>query len=81
MPVHDPFFHAIFLGRRAALDTPPFDPFPPGGRKPWSAPQSPRRDLDFHVQHYRVRLSIDFEKKELRGRATLTIEALRDGLR
>ncbi len=81
MAIHDPVFHSIFLGRRAALDTPPFDPFPPSGRKPWSAPPSPRRDLDFHVRHYKVRLDVDMERKELRGHATLTVEALRDGLR
>ena len=81
MPVQDPFFHPIFLGRRAALDTPPFDPFPPSGRKPWSEPPSPRRDLEFHVRHYRVQLEVDLERKELRGRAALTIESLRDGVR
>ena len=81
MPVHDSFFHPIFLGRRAALDTPPFDAFPPAGRKPWTAPASPRLDLDFHVRHYRVKLAVDLERKELRGRATITVEALRDGLR
>lgn len=81
MPVQDPFFHPIFLGRRAAMDTPPFDPFPPSGRKPWSEPPSPRRDLEFHVRHYRVALTVDFERKELRGTAALTVESLRDGLR
>ncbi|MGH7680966.1 MAG: M1 family aminopeptidase [Candidatus Eiseniibacteriota bacterium] len=81
MPVHDPFFHPVFLGRRAALDTPPYDPFPPSGRRPWKAPDAPRRDLEFHVRHYRLRLNVDFERKELRGRAALTIESLRDGLR
>jgi aminopeptidase N len=81
MPVQDPFFHPIFLGRRAALDTPPFDPFPPSGRKPWNEPPSPRRDLEFHVRHYRVQLTVDLEKKELRGKAALTIESLRDGMR
>jgi aminopeptidase N len=81
MPVHDPFYHPVFLGRRAALDTPPFDPFPPSGRKPWTESPSPRRDLEFHVRHYKVELDVDFERKELRGRASLTIESLRDGLR
>jgi aminopeptidase N len=81
LSVHDPFFHSIFLGRRAALDTPPFDAFPPTGRKPWTAPASPRADLDFHVRHHRVKLAIDLERKELRGRVTITVEALRDGLR
>jgi len=81
VPVRDPFFHPAFLGRRAALDTPPFEPFPPGGRKPWNEPPAPRRDLDFHVRHYKVELTVGLEKKELRGRATLTIESLRDGLR
>ncbi|HEX5032443.1 MAG TPA: M1 family aminopeptidase [Candidatus Eisenbacteria bacterium] len=79
--MHDPFFHPIFLGRRAALETPPFDPFPPSGRKPWTESPSPRRDLEFHVRHYKVELDVDFEKKELNGRCTLTIESLRDGLR
>src|SRR5688572_7327618 len=81
MPVQDPFFHPIFLGRRAALDTPPFEPFPPSGRKPWNEPPSPRRDLEFHVRHYRVQLTVDLERKELRGKAALTIESLRDGMR
>ncbi len=81
MPVHDPFFHPIFLGRRAALDTAPFDPFPPAGRKAWSAPDSPRRDLDFHIRHYRLHIDVDLERRELRGRVTLEIEALRTGLR
>ena len=81
MPVHDPFYHPVFLGRRAALETPPFDPFPPSGRKPWAETPSPRRDLEFHVRHYRVQLEVDFDRKELRGRAALTIESLRDGLR
>ena len=79
--MHDPFYHPVFLGRRAALETPPFDPFPPSGRKPWAESPSPRRDLEFHVRHYKVELVVDFEKKELRGRASLTIESLRDGLR
>src|SRR5262245_33438642 len=81
LPVYDPFYHPVFLGRRAALETPPFDPFPPSGRKPWTESPSPRRDLEFHVRHYKVELDVDFEKKELRGRASLTIESLRDGLR
>ena len=81
MPVHDPFYHPAFLGRRAALETPPFDPFPPTGRKPWNEAPSPRRDLEFHVRHYRVELDVDFERKELRGKASLTIESLRDALR
>ena len=81
MPVHDPFYHPVFLGRRAALDTPPFDPFPPSGRKPWTESPSPRRDLEFHVRHYKIELDVDFERKELRGRASLTVESLRDGLR
>ena len=81
MPVHDPIYHPVFLGRRAALDTPPFDPFPPSGRKPWNESPSPRRDLQFHVRHYKVELDVDFDKRELRGRVSLTIESLRDGLR
>jgi len=51
MPLSDPFFHPLFLGRRAGPDTPPFDPFPPAGRKPWAAKPRPRRDLEFHVRH------------------------------
>jgi len=81
MPVTDPFYHPMFLGRRAALDTPPFEPFPPSGRKPWNAPAAPRRDLDFHIRHYRVQLTVDLERSELRGRVTYTVESLRDGLR
>jgi aminopeptidase N len=81
MTVQDPFFHPVFLGRRAVLDTPPFDPFPPSGRKPWNEPPSPRRDLEFHVHHYRVALTVDLERKELHGTAALEIESLRDGLR
>src|SRR5262245_16684410 len=81
MPVHDPLFHPVFLGRRAALDTAPFDPFPPTGRKPWNEPVSPRRDLEFHVRHYALQLEVDLDQKELRGRAALTVEALRDGLK
>ncbi len=81
MPVTDPLFQYSFLGRRAALDTPPFEPFPPSGRKPWNAPPSPRRDLDFHVRHYRVQLDVDFERQELRGSVRYVVESLRDGLR
>lgn len=80
MPIHDPLFHPMFLGRRAALEAPLFEPFPPGGRKPWTRPQVARRDLDFHVRHYRIELAVDFQKKELRGEAVLTVEAVRDGL-
>ena len=81
MPVRDPFFHPMFLGRRAILDTPLFDAFPPSGRKPWRASPAPRRDLEFHIRHYRVELNVDFARRELTGRVTLTIESLRDGLR
>jgi aminopeptidase N len=81
MAIHDPFHHPIFLGRRQALDTPPFDPFPPTGRKPWSATHSPRPDLEFHVRHYRIQLDVDLDRKELRGRVGVTLEAIRDGLR
>jgi aminopeptidase N len=63
------------------METPPFEPYPPAGRKAWSGPDSSRRDLDFHVRHYRITLGVDFAKKELRGRVALTIESLRDGLR
>src|SRR5882672_1078950 len=81
MALHDPLFHPLFLGRRAAPETPPFDPFPPSGRKPWKGEPKPRRDLEFHVNHYKVTLEVDLEKRELMGRAILTIEAIRDGLR
>ncbi len=81
MALHDPLYHPLFLGRRAAPETPPFDPFPPSGRKPWRGEPQPRRDLEFHVNHYKVSLDVDLEARELRGRAVLTIEAIRDGLR
>src|SRR5438093_13717561 len=41
----------------------------------------PRRYLEFHVRHYRVALDVDLEARELSGRAALTIEAIRDGIR
>lgn len=81
MPMRDPLFHPVFLGRRAAMDTPPFEPFPPTGRSPWAGPDHPRRDLEFHVRHYRLALNVDLERKELRGRVAVTLESLRDGLR
>jgi len=81
MPIRDPLFHPAFLGRRAAMDTPPFEPFPPTGRSPWSGPDHSRPDLELHVRHYRVALEIDLERKELRGKVAVTIESLRDGLR
>ncbi|TMQ65158.1 MAG: M1 family metallopeptidase [Candidatus Eisenbacteria bacterium] len=81
MPMRDPLYHPLFLGRRAASETPPFDPFPPSGRKPWKGEPKPRRDLEFHVRHYRVVLDVDLEARELSGRAALTIEAIRDGIR
>ncbi|HKQ18757.1 MAG TPA: M1 family aminopeptidase, partial [Candidatus Eisenbacteria bacterium] len=81
MSAHDPLFHPVFLGRRAAMESPPFEAFPPNGRSPWSGPDSSRRDLDFHVRHYRIALDVDFAKKEIRGRVALTIEAVREGLR
>ncbi len=81
MPMRDPLYHPLFLGRRAAPETPPFDPFPPSGRKPWKGEPKPRRDLEFHVRHYRVALEVDLDRKELRGRAALTVEAIRDDLR
>ncbi len=81
MPIQDPFYHPLFLGRRATLDTPPYDPFPPTGRKPWKAEPRLRRDLDFHVRHYRVELDVDLERKELRGKAALAVEAVREDLR
>ncbi len=81
MPIHDPLYHPAFLGRRAAMDTPPFEPYPPSGRSPWSGPDHPRRDLDLHVRHYRLTLDVDLEKRELRGRVAVTVESLRAGLR
>jgi len=81
MPIRDPFYHPMFVDRRAALEVALFDAFPPTGRKPWSAPDASRRDLEFHVRHYKVALDIRFEEKMLAGRAALTIESLRDGLR
>ena len=81
MPAQDPMFHPVFLGRRAAMESPPFDPFPPVGRTPWSGPDSSRRDFEFHVRHYKVSLDVDFGKKEIRGRVAVTVEAVRDGLR
>jgi len=81
MPIRDPFYHPMFVDRRAALEVALFDAFPPAGRKPWSAPDASRRDLEFHVRHYKVALDVRFEKKMLIGRVALTIESLRDGLR
>jgi len=81
MTLRDPLYHPLFLGRRAAPETPPFEPFPPSGRKPWRGEPRPRRDLEFHVRHYKVALEVDLEKRALRGRATLTVEAIRDGIR
>jgi aminopeptidase N len=81
MPVSDPLFHPMLLGRRAALDAPMFEPFPPGGRSPWSRPVVDRRDLDFHVRHYRITREVDFEGRRLEGEAALRIESARDGLR
>src|SRR3954468_13677382 len=81
MTLRDPLFPPLFLGRRAAPETPPFDSFPPSGRKPWKGEARPRRDLEFHVRHYKVTLDVDLEKHELRGRAVLTVEAIRDGIR
>src|SRR6266850_2755169 len=81
MPMRDPLYHPLFLGRRAASETPPFDPFPPSGRKRWKGEPKPRRDLEFHVRHYKVALDVDLEARELSGRAALTIEAIRDGIR
>src|SRR2546428_11227541 len=81
MPLRDPLYHPLFLGRRAAPETPPFEPFPPSGRKPWKGDPKPRRDLEFHVRHYKVTLEVDLEEKELRGSAALTVEAIADGLR
>ena len=81
MPLRDPLYHPLFLGRRAAPETPPFEPFPPSGRKPWKGEPRPRRDLEFHVRHYKVALEVDLAGRELRGRAALTIEAIQDGMR
>ncbi|MBI4364992.1 MAG: M1 family metallopeptidase [Candidatus Latescibacteria bacterium] len=79
--MRDPLYHPLFLSRRSASDTPPFDPFPPGGRKPWKAAPKPRRDLEFHVCHYKIALDVDLAGRELRGRVALTVEAIRDGIR
>ncbi len=81
MTLHDPLYHPLFLGRRAAPETPPFEPFPPSGRKPWRGEPRERRDLEFHVNHYKVTLEVDLENRELQGRAALTVEAVRDGIR
>jgi len=81
MPLRDPLYHPLFLGRRAAPETPPFEPFPPSGRKSWKGDPKPRRDLEFHVRHYKVTLEVDLEGKQLRGSAALTVEAIADGLR
>ncbi len=81
MTIRDPLYHPAFLGRRAAMETPPFDPYPPTGRSPWSGPDHSRRDLEFHVRHYRLRLDVDLDQRELRGRVAITLESLRDGLR
>ncbi len=80
MPIRDPLYHPMFVDRRAALEVALFEPFPPTGRKPWSEPDNSRRDLEFHVRHYKIALGVDFERKMLEGRATLTIESLRDSL-
>ena len=69
MTLHDPLYHPLFLGRRAAPETPPFEPFPPSGRKPWRGEPRERRDLEFHVNHYKVTLEVDLENRELQGRA------------
>ena len=80
MPIRDPLYHPMFVDRRAALEVALFDSFPPTGRKPWCEPDAPRRDLEFHVRHYKVALDVDFEKKMLHGRATLTIESIGESL-
>ena len=79
--LRDPLFHPLFLGRRAAPETPPFDPFPPTGRKPWKGNPRPRRDLEFHVRHTTLTLEVDLEKRELRGKAALTVEAIHDSIK
>jgi len=79
MPVSDPFFHVLFLGRRAALDCPPYDPFPPTGRKTWKADPVPRRDLCSTFRHYKWSSSRS-AAQGASGRAALTIEAVGDGL-
>ena len=80
MPIRDPLYHPMFVDRRAALEVALFDSFPPTGRKPWSEPDASRRDLEFHVRHYKVALGVDFDRKMLNGRAALTIESLRESL-
>jgi aminopeptidase N len=81
MPMRDPLFHPVFLGRRAAMETPPFEPFPPGGRSPWSGPDHSRRDLEFHIRHSKLTLEVDLPKRELRGKVAITLESLRENLR
>src|SRR5262245_317495 len=63
------------------MDTPPFEPFPPTGRSPWSGPDHSRPDLDFHARHYKLALQIGRERRELRGKVAVTIESLRGELR
>jgi aminopeptidase N len=71
----------MFVDRRAAMEVALYEPFPPTGRRAWSAPDASRSDLEFHVRHYDVALAVDFAEKTLHGTAALTIESRRDGLR
>jgi len=80
MSVRDPLYHPMFVDRRAAMEVSLFDAFPPTGRKAWRKPETPRREFEFHVRHYRVALAVDFPRRAIHGTATLTIESLRDGL-
>src|SRR2546428_12041814 len=79
MPLRAPLYPPLFLGRRAAPETPPFEPFPPSGRKPWQGEPRPRRDLEFHVRDYKGALEVELGERELRGRAPLTSAGIPDG--
>ena len=81
MPIRDPLYHPMFVDRRAAMEVALYDPFPPTGRRTWSAPDASRRDLEFDIRHYGVALTLDFTERTLRGTAALTVESRRDGLR
>ena len=56
MPLRDPLYHPLFLGRRAAPETPPFESFPPSGRKAWKG--EPANGLAAQQAfHHRARLN------------------------
>ncbi len=46
-----------------------------------SAPEIYPRDRTFHLRHVRLDITLDQEKTEVRGTATLTLSPLNDGLR